>query len=145
MASDRAFGPIGKKWRKHDSIFLPNQYKEIFSKSGKTLLLGEDFNLYNFKELFKNISGKIQKLKISQIRRVYCIEGIFNYSYNYTSDYVSVNLKEDFANLPLVESVTMAISNKIKDEKINDIKKLLTKNGHKEGTKIGDFYNSLNK
>ena len=117
MASDRAFGQVEKILRKHDSIFLPDEYKVIFSKSGKTLLLGEDFNLYNFKELFKNISGKIQNLKISQIRRVYCIEGIFNYSYNYTSDNVSINLKEDFANLPLVEYVTMGISNKIKDKK----------------------------
>ena len=53
MASDRAFDQVDKILRKHDSRFLPDKYKERLSKSGKTLLLEEDFNLYNFKEPFK--------------------------------------------------------------------------------------------
>ena len=106
--------------------------------------MGKDFNFHELKGFFGQIATKVQKIKISKIRRVHCNSVILGYSYNYTDSFDTMDLRVDLENLHMNKLVIKEINNGISEEKIKDIKKLIKNNGLEGNKEINYFYNNIN-
>ena len=102
------------------------------------------FNFHELKGFFGQIATKVQKIKITKIRRVHCNSGILGYSYNYTDSFDTMDLQVDLENLHMNKLMIKEINNGISEEKIKDIKKIIKNNGLEGNKEINDFYNNIN-
>lgn len=72
MAADRAFGRVERILRKFPEVTSVEQYVDLYSQVGSVKILGQDWQLYNVKELEKNykkVSG-ISDCKRISIQKV---------------------------------------------------------------------------
>ncbi len=70
LPPDRIFAKIEKRLRKMPVIKTPAEYQQVLEEHGNVLVLGDDWNVYNMKELAGSalMSKSIKKLAISKNR-----------------------------------------------------------------------------
>jgi len=64
MPADRAFGRVEKILRTHDTLLLPEEYYNCFSKVGYVRHYDIDWTVYDYKKISDNIMKK-QHFKIT--------------------------------------------------------------------------------
>lgn len=132
---DRVFGNIEKKIRQIENILNPNQYLDIISQHGSVFKLGTDCEVADWKEAAKKVIKSTSTLhfKISECKRFFlkrrgenvAVRGEIVYRHNMGS-YKLITKKN--CNLQDVNPCILEkYSNKVKQEKADDVKTLLQK------------------
>lgn len=142
LDSDRDFGIIEKNLRKHETIFLPEQYRNVIAKSSKRNLVIDMTNHFrkteNLERNLKLYNRKKDELKqqvpfrdgIKWVRVETYGSYLFKESYDYNTPFKQVNIMRNLndsgaADLPEHIERDPTKTHEISKEKIEDIKQQL--------------------
>jgi len=135
MPADRAFGLVEKRLRKIDTIVEPHQYDEVLKQVG-TLHTSREFMVHTWQETSKTVLKSGEKgFKISEAKVIsYAHENpdFLNVQTGYSSPTTKHKItKKKFRDLRSISLNLKLVkkSNKMSNEKIKDVKTLLTTMG----------------
>ncbi|KAJ4442245.1 hypothetical protein ANN_12111, partial [Periplaneta americana] len=136
LPADRMFGILEKSLRKHAEILTAKEYHDIYGTVGVVHVLGEDWHIHNFRDLCDYLKKPVGISDMKRVRLRKIMKANKHYinvklEYTYTMDDLSKCpvslLKRGHAieNIERFDPPLVPLRNKIKAEKLLDIKKLL--------------------
>ena len=94
LPSDRCFGNVEKKLRKHSELSTFKDYQNVFSEIDDIKIIKEDFDFFQIKKNFPNKINKNHLFKISKVRRINFTGRKITYSNTYGVPITEVKLTE---------------------------------------------------
>ncbi|KAJ4431027.1 hypothetical protein ANN_19620, partial [Periplaneta americana] len=136
LPADRMFGILEKRLRKHAEILTPKEYHDMYGTVGVVHVLGEDWHIHNFRDLCDYLKKPVGISDMKRVRLRKIMKANKHYinvklEYTYTMDDLSkcpVSLLKRghvIENIERFDPPLVPLRNKIKAEKLLDIKKLL--------------------
>lgn len=129
MPPDRVFGRIEQVLRKKESIISPSQYYEIFKRFCTVKVYGQDFSIYDYKSVVKNLVKTKFDFKSTE-QKIYTYtkgEKTVGVSKTYGGIPTKIEVVKRNANLATLFNnlVQLPKTNHVKLPKQNDVKNLL--------------------
>lgn len=148
LPADRVFGRIEKICRKRSEITTKEEYWNIFGEVGNVKVLGQDWDLLDWKDLsgskFKKISG-IQEIKRVHLKRVRekCLTKLEVF-YRIDNDKQYQNYLKRGAKLETYQPKPIELRNSIKRVKLENVETLLKHYQEKwEDNETFEWYKNL--
>lgn len=134
LPADRVIGRVEKNLRKVEEIFDPNGYIQVYRESANIRVLGKDWSIKNFKELtntLRQIEGisSMKRIILQKVRKneSFDVKIKLEPTYYFNDDskeFVSI-VKRGRTLKNVQEPSEVPLMNPIKEDKKNDVKKLL--------------------
>nr|CAH7757750.1 unnamed protein product [Callosobruchus chinensis] len=149
LPADRAFGRV-EKLLKRKNLISPEEYNEVYSNVGKVKILGNDWALFNIKNITEELYNKIpaiNKYKRIELRKFVARNNATTVKYRGSEFYRFQNENEPFQSLvkrgrseKKFKLKLSSIENGIAEEKKHNVKQLLEKqyNSVEKGIKWED-------
>lgn len=128
MEPDQIFGRIEKRVRKHESILLPDEYREIFREQGSVKVLGDDWRIYNHKQLTDKYIKKNNELSLRDTKRSLFKKGFTNKiwcSNTYRSNFHEYSIVKRNTVLAGLKAPLFPLKSHVSAEKKRDVEQLL--------------------
>ena len=141
LDSDRAFGRIEKNLRKHETLFSPDQYRNIIAKSGKNNVVIDMTNHFRKTDSLDKEMKLFNRKKDCLKEQVRFRDGIkwfridtygyymYKESYDYYTPFKQVNINKMLKETPDLENLAIAREpnkkNQITQEKIDNLREQL--------------------
>jgi len=100
MPPDRVFGRIEQVLRKKESIISPSQYYEIFKRVCTVKVYGQDFSIYDYKSVVKNL-----------VKTKFDFKSTEQKIYTYTKGEKTVGVSKTYGGIPTKIEVLKRNSN----------------------------------